>query len=104
MNVEEHHETAVSRIAAAIGEPARARMLFCLMDGHARTSTELAAVADVATSTASAHLNRLKAERLVKLVTQGKHLLLHHVAHGTSVDQSGRSYGPRSARPRSRAA
>ena len=73
MNVEEHHETAVSRIAAAIGEPARARMLFCLMDGHARTSTELAAVADVATSTASAHLNRLKAEHLVKLVTQGKH-------------------------------
>ena len=73
MNVEQHHEIAVSRIAAAIGEPARARMLFCLMDGHARTSTELAAVADVATSTASAHLNRLKAERLVKLVTQGKH-------------------------------
>ena len=33
---------AVSRIAAAIGEPARARMLYCLMDGQARTSTELA--------------------------------------------------------------
>lgn len=73
MNVEQLHEIAASRIAAAIGEPARARMLFCLLDGHARTSTELAAVADVATSTASAHLNRLKAERLVKLVTQGKH-------------------------------
>ena len=73
MNVEQLHELAVSRIAAAIGEPARARMLFCLMDGHARTSTELAVVADVATSTASAHLNRLKAERLIKLVTQGKH-------------------------------
>jgi len=73
MNVEQLHEIAVSKIAAAIGEPARARILFCLMDGHARTSTELAAVADVATSTASAHLNRLKAERLVKLVTQGKH-------------------------------
>lgn len=73
MNVDQHHEIAVSKIAAAIGEPARARMLFCLMDGHARTSTELAAVADVATSTASAHLNRLKAEHLVKLVTQGKH-------------------------------
>ena len=73
MNVEQNHETAVSRIAAAIGEPARARMLFCLMDGHARTSTELAAVADVATSTASAHLSRLKAERLVRLVNQGKH-------------------------------
>jgi len=73
MNVEQLHEIAVSKMAAAIGEPARARMLFCLMDGHARTSTELAAIADVATSTASAHLNRLKEERLVKLVIQGKH-------------------------------
>jgi len=73
MNVEQLDEIAVSRIAGAIGEPARARMLFCLMDGHARTSTELAIVADVATSTASSHLNRLKAERLVKVITQGKH-------------------------------
>jgi alkylated DNA nucleotide flippase Atl1 len=42
MDVEEHMDLAVSRIAAAIGEPARARMLYNLMDGHARTSTELA--------------------------------------------------------------
>lgn len=73
MNVENLGEIAVSRVAAAIGEPARARMLFCLMDGHARSSTELAVVAEVATSTASAHLNRLKAERLVKVLMQGKH-------------------------------
>jgi DNA-binding transcriptional ArsR family regulator len=73
MNVEQMGERVVARIAGAIGEPARARMLFCLMDGHARTSTELAVVADVSTSTASAHLNRLKAERLVKVLTQGKH-------------------------------
>lgn len=60
-------------IAAAIGEPARSRMLFCLMDGHARTSTELSVVADVSPSTASAHLNRLKAARLVAVLVQGKH-------------------------------
>src|SRR5687768_12134427 len=47
VNVENLDEIAVARIAGAIGEPARARMLFCLMDGHARTSTELATVADV---------------------------------------------------------
>ena len=64
---------AVAGIAAAIGEPARARMLFCLMDGHARTSTELAMVAGVSPSTASVHLNRLKTGRLVKLLVQGKH-------------------------------
>lgn len=73
MNVEHLDEIAVARVAGAIGEPARARMLFCLMDGHARTSTELAVVADVSASTASAHLNRLKTERLVKVITQGKH-------------------------------
>lgn len=63
----------VARIAAAIGEPARARMLDCLTDGHARTSTELAIVADVSPSTASVHLNRLKEDRLVKVFVQGKH-------------------------------
>jgi DNA-binding transcriptional ArsR family regulator len=68
-----HHDDAVSGIAAAIGEPARARMLFCLTDGHARTSTELAVVGNVTPSTASVHLQRLKAQRLVKVLAQGKH-------------------------------
>lgn len=66
-------DDAVSGIAAAIGEPARARMLFCLMDGHARTSTELSVVADVSPSTASIHLNRLKAAHLVNVLAQGRH-------------------------------
>jgi DNA-binding transcriptional ArsR family regulator len=69
----DHGERSISSIAAAIGEPARARMLFCLMDGRARTSTELAAIANVSPSTTSVHLNRLKSERLVKVVAQGKH-------------------------------
>ena len=64
---------AASGIAAAIGEPARARMLYCLMDNRARTSSELAVVAEVSPSTASAHLNRLKSEQLVKVSAQGKH-------------------------------
>jgi DNA-binding transcriptional ArsR family regulator len=73
MNVEDHADAAVSRIASAIGEPARARMLYCLVDGLARTSTELAMIADVAPSTASVHLQRLKTQRLVKVFAQGKH-------------------------------
>jgi DNA-binding transcriptional ArsR family regulator len=62
-----------ARIAAAIGEPARARMLYSLSDGRARTSTELAAIADVTPSTASVHLQRLKEHELVTVVAQGKH-------------------------------
>jgi len=72
MNVEAI-DTDVSSIAAAIGEPARARMLYCLSDGRARTSTELAVVADISPSTASAHLQRLLTQRLVKVFAQGKH-------------------------------
>lgn len=66
-------DRAVSTIAAAIGEPARARMLHCLVDGRARTSIELAAVAGVGASTASSHLARLRASGLVRAVAQGKH-------------------------------
>ncbi|CAN7550377.1 helix-turn-helix transcriptional regulator [Pseudoduganella sp. LjRoot289] len=66
-------DTHLARIAGAIAEPARARMLCCLLDGHARTSTELSVVAEVSPSTASAHLARLKDEQLVQLLAQGKH-------------------------------
>jgi DNA-binding transcriptional ArsR family regulator len=66
-------DPGVASIAAAIGEPARARMLYSLADGHARTSTELALVSGVSPSTASVHLNRLRIERLVKVAVQGKH-------------------------------
>ncbi len=76
-------DITVARIAAAIGEPARARMLYCLMDGHARTSTELSVVGAVSPSTASVHLSRLKAERLVKVLAQGKHR--YYSLDGTNV-------------------
>jgi len=72
MNVE-IADAAASSIAAAIGGPARARMLHCLADGRARTSTELAMLADVSPSTASVHLQRLMANKLVKVLAQGKH-------------------------------
>lgn len=73
MNISEKHDLAASSIAAAIGEPARARMLYCLVDGRARTATELAMVAEVTPSTASVHLHRLTVQRLVKRLPQGKH-------------------------------
>lgn len=66
-------DTSLSDVAAAIAEPARARILCALMDGHARTSTELAAVAEVSASTTSAHLGRLKQQHLIAVVAQGKH-------------------------------
>jgi DNA-binding transcriptional ArsR family regulator len=90
MNVK--HHKAASGIAAAIGEPARARILYSLMDGRARTSTELAMLAEVSPSTASAHLSRLKAADLVRVLVQGKHRYyslegpdVAHVLEGLSI-------------------
>jgi DNA-binding transcriptional ArsR family regulator len=67
------HDAPIAGIAAAIAEPARARMLCLLLDGHARTGTELAAVAGVSASTASVHLAKLTERRLVKVLPQGRH-------------------------------
>ena len=69
----EHQDIGVSQVAAAIAEPARTKMLCSLMDGHARTATELASIADVSASTASAHLAKLKDMALVRLHVQGRH-------------------------------
>src|SRR5262245_36151315 len=66
-------DARLSRLASAIAEPARARMLCRPLDGHARTATELAMAAEVTPSTASAHLAHLKEQRLVKMAAQGKH-------------------------------
>lgn len=68
-----HADHHLSRVAGAIAEPARARMLCSLLDGHARTATELSVVAEVSASTASAHLTRLKDDHLVTQLAQGKH-------------------------------
>jgi DNA-binding transcriptional ArsR family regulator len=73
VNAQTTVDAEVSRIAAAIGEPARTRMLYCLMEGPARTSTELALVAGVTPSTASVHLSRLKDDNLVRVFVQGRH-------------------------------
>ncbi|AWM91841.1 transcriptional regulator [Pseudomonas sp. 31-12] len=72
MNVEQH-DIGVSQVAAAIAEPARTKILCSLMDGHARTSTELAAIAEVSASTASAHLAKLKELAMLRLHVQGRH-------------------------------
>jgi len=75
MNAECDVDLDVSTIAAAIGESARARILYSLVDGHARTSTQLSVVAGVSPSTTSAHLDRLRAAKLVTVQAHGKHRL-----------------------------
>src|SRR5471032_2079052 len=66
-------DASLAQLAGAIAEPARARMLCALLDGHARTATELSVLAEVGASTASAHLSRLRDDGLLSVVAQGKH-------------------------------
>ncbi|QNM98118.1 ArsR/SmtB family transcription factor [Chitinimonas koreensis] len=63
----------IARIAALIGEPARAEVLTALMADRALTATELAAVAGVTKQTASAHLAKLLDAGLVAVESQGRH-------------------------------
>jgi len=72
MPVTPDNDLAVSRIAAMIGEPARARMLVSLLDGSTRTGAELAIIANISPSTASVHLGRLEAAHLVRARREGR--------------------------------
>lgn len=62
-----------SAIASLIGEPARATMLWSLLDGRAYTAGELALVANISPQSASNHLNKLIEADLLKMEKQGKH-------------------------------
>ena len=66
-------EVSLAEVAGAIADPARSKMLCSLLDGRARTATELAAVADVTASMASNHFSRLREHGLVEQIVQGRH-------------------------------
>ena len=61
------------RVAALIGDPARANILTALMSGKALTASELAAEAGVTPQTASSHLKKLLDGGLVRLRSAGRH-------------------------------
>jgi DNA-binding transcriptional ArsR family regulator len=63
----------IAEIAALVGDPARANMLSALMDGRAMSAGNLAFAAHVTAQTASAHLAKLVAARLLAGEKQGRH-------------------------------
>ena len=63
----------IARIAALIGDHARAEILTALVAGQALTATELAQVAGVTKQTVSAHLAKLLDARLLAAESQGRH-------------------------------
>lgn len=67
------HEPRVARVAAAMADPARSRMLAYLLSGEYASAGELARVASVSAATASTHLNKLLDARLVACEPRGRH-------------------------------
>jgi DNA-binding transcriptional ArsR family regulator len=63
----------VARVAALVGDPARANMLTALMTSQALSASELAEEAGVTLPTASSHLAKLEAGGLVTPQRQGRH-------------------------------
>jgi DNA-binding transcriptional ArsR family regulator len=63
----------LAAVASSLGDSGRAAILISLLDGRARTASELAFVAGVSPQTASAHLARLVDSGLVSVARQGRH-------------------------------
>jgi DNA-binding transcriptional ArsR family regulator len=66
----------IARIAALIGDPARANMLEALMQGGALTVSELSAEAGVGLATTSSHVAQLQAGGLISARKSGRHKYL----------------------------
>lgn len=69
MNVEDKFVS----IAALMCEPARARMLWNLLDSRAYTAGELSIAANTSPTAGSNHLSKLLAAEIVKVEIQGRH-------------------------------
>ncbi|WP_421847747.1 ArsR/SmtB family transcription factor [Marinomonas sp.] len=66
-------ENSIAALATVMSDVSRVKILCALMDGRAWTATELSVVADIASSTTSAHLSRLLKEGFIVCVAQGRH-------------------------------
>lgn len=66
------HAPCISQIATLLADPKRSAMMWALMDGSARQTEELALMAGLSPSSASAHLARLAAGGLLKVEERGR--------------------------------
>jgi DNA-binding transcriptional ArsR family regulator len=71
----------IARSAALIGDPARAAMMSLLLGGEAFPATVLAARAGISAQTASAHLAKLTAGRLIASERSGRYRLYRLADH-----------------------
>lgn len=66
----------IATLAASLADPARALMVTLLMDGRARTVTELGQAAGLGKASASEHVARLEDADILRATRQGRHKYL----------------------------
>lgn len=66
-------ENQFKQVAALIGDPTRATILWTLLDGRAFTATELAIAADTSPQNLSMHISKLLQAGLLETKHQGRH-------------------------------
>lgn len=69
------------QMASLLGEPARAKILWNLLDGRAFTATELALRAEVSPQSASMHLGKLVQAGWLSVEHQGRHRYYQFANH-----------------------
>lgn len=96
----------MAEVAALVGDPARANILVALLDGRALTASELAYAAHVSPQTASGHLAKLNAAKLIDMMRQGRHryyrLAGPHVGQMLEGIMNVAMFGPPRHQPRTR--
>jgi DNA-binding transcriptional ArsR family regulator len=68
-----HEDTGLGRVAQLLADPARASILWMLIDGTSRPAGELAHAARISAQSASGHLAKLVAGGLLQSEPQGRH-------------------------------
>ena len=87
----------ISTAAAMLADPSRAAMVLALMDGRSRSAKKLALDAGVTPQTASTHLRKLVAARM--LVWEGRGRSKHFSLAGADVAQAVEALSELDARP-----
>lgn len=68
-----NQDTAIETLTTTVAGRVRARILYCLLEGHARTKIELAAAAKVSPHIAGAQLSLLLDRRWVRISSAGRY-------------------------------
>lgn len=94
------HAPCISQIATLLADPKRSAMMWALMDGTARHAEELALLAGLSPSSATAHLGRLCAGGLLKVEMRGRKRFVRLAAPEIGVAVQALASATRVSKPR----